>query len=419
MCHQLADEFGGCGHDVKHTIKCPKMAQTANTCDPFASITIDKHDDAICFDCQDEVDVLCQFEQADEDFKAAVDPMAGPKLFFKEYIQWEKCGHRSHLRWTDIERDRGHQEYIIISELGQCFGCASVPAHQLKRMKLGPDPWGFNFDNIEGVPGSSSTPGAEQSGHPALSSSTSSAVMALTASTRAMRFVGRSEPPSFLPHAAELPSGQAHLNEGHTDDDDPEDLYNPSPQESEDGKSQDQDAEHADATESEGELSDDPDYPRYDTSRYKNKGRQGRSNEQSRERHHHRSHHRPQSEPESEPAPEQYPDSDDDSEKELASYEALTELIDAHNAPPELAIQDYDASGYTTLSQPAIPDWSSLPAVPTVSEDLSAEARAHAARMVVRAMASQSGDVKREEGGGNGGGSESGSGTKRPWYRFK
>ncbi|KAI9873082.1 MAG: hypothetical protein M1830_000855 [Pleopsidium flavum] len=387
------------------------MAQKANTCDPFASITIDKHDDALCFTCQDEADVLSEFEQADEHVKAAVDLHARPKLFFKEYIQWEKCGHRSHLRWTDIERDPEDQEYLVVSETGQCFGCANVPAHQLKRMKLGPEPWGFSFDEIEGVPGSSSASSAEQYSHPILSSSSSSA--AVNASLT---------PPRTVLSPAEPPFRKTHLNEQHSDNDDPDNLYDASPQNSEYDESPDHTAAgNTDSTESEADFSDDddddnPESPEYDTTPHKNKHRQTHPDP-------HQTHLT------SDPAPKlsakkyvpaSASDDDDNGirKEEFASHQALLELINAHDAPPELAIRDYREVGHTTLAQAAIPDWScSKGNVVSREEDFSVEARRRAARIVERAMEQQrleSTALGDQGGSGNSSGCE--NGTRKPWY---
>ncbi|KAL8721722.1 MAG: hypothetical protein Q9225_001672 [Loekoesia sp. 1 TL-2023] len=157
MCHHEVEKFA-CGHDEKHKIPCESFCDNGSCSKP--------DDDQVrenagpkctkCKDDEDETDFIQEelrkfAERESLNLSAAPtarsrDPNA-PKLYFKRCIVWTRCGHHSHPRPSDIERDEGDPEYLHVEGIGNCFDCSAAPPSTIAKMKQNgdyekEDPWG-------------------------------------------------------------------------------------------------------------------------------------------------------------------------------------------------------------------------------------------------------------------------------------
>ncbi|MCJ1424226.1 hypothetical protein MMC29_002113 [Sticta canariensis] len=165
MCQKLIEKYS-CGDDESSTFPCEDFF-TNGDCDKLEDKVID-HKSKKCRECQHLDDAL---KRIAEDASLAPEPKRGgaevidpnrPKKYYKEYIKWNKCGHLSHPKWTDIERfDDGPEIGFEIEGYGRCHGCAEADPQTLRRMQKNgelekPDPWGFMEAEPEVTAGASS-----------------------------------------------------------------------------------------------------------------------------------------------------------------------------------------------------------------------------------------------------------------------
>ncbi|KAL8707523.1 MAG: hypothetical protein Q9220_007465 [cf. Caloplaca sp. 1 TL-2023] len=98
------------------------------------------------------------------------DPNA-PQLFFQRCIVWTRCGHHSHPRPSDIERDEGDPEYLHVTGRGNCFDCSAAAPLTIALMKergdyQKEDAWGAlsRVETGEGSSGQAALPSLEEIG---------------------------------------------------------------------------------------------------------------------------------------------------------------------------------------------------------------------------------------------------------------
>ncbi|KAL9597373.1 MAG: hypothetical protein Q9219_005182 [cf. Caloplaca sp. 3 TL-2023] len=157
MCHHEVEKFA-CGHEEKHKIPCEKLFETGSCSKPEDDVIRDNAGPA-CAQCkedeeemnfiQEEIQKLAERESLDPSaapVRRAHDPNA-PKLYFKRCIVWNRCGHHSHPRPSDIERDESDPEYLHVEGLGNCFDCSAAAPSTIAKMKENgdykkEDPWG-------------------------------------------------------------------------------------------------------------------------------------------------------------------------------------------------------------------------------------------------------------------------------------
>ncbi|KAL8943434.1 MAG: hypothetical protein Q9216_001072 [Gyalolechia sp. 2 TL-2023] len=156
MCHHEIEKFT-CGHDEKHKIPCETFCESGSCSKPGGDQI---RDDAgpkcnKCKDDEDEADFIQEelrkfAERESLNTSTAPTPMSrdpnAPKLFFKRCIVWSRCGHHSHPRPSDIERDEGDPEYLHVEGLGNCFDCSAASPSIIAKMKQDgnyekEDPW--------------------------------------------------------------------------------------------------------------------------------------------------------------------------------------------------------------------------------------------------------------------------------------
>ncbi|KAL8930488.1 MAG: hypothetical protein Q9208_000672 [Pyrenodesmia sp. 3 TL-2023] len=157
MCYHEIEKFE-CGHEEKHKIPCEDVCGN-KACAKAEEDQIRSNADASCTKCKDEADET-EFIQEEmrkfaeqESLKPSAalpirtrDPNA-PRLYFKRCLVWTKCGHHSHPRPCEIERDEGDPEYLHVEGRGNCFDCSAAPASIITKMKQDgqydkEDPWG-------------------------------------------------------------------------------------------------------------------------------------------------------------------------------------------------------------------------------------------------------------------------------------
>ncbi|KAL8907050.1 MAG: hypothetical protein Q9207_001662 [Kuettlingeria erythrocarpa] len=169
MCYHEIEKFD-CGHEEKHKIPCEDVCES-KSCAKAEEDQIRDHADTSCTKCKHAAD---EAEFIQEELRKFVereslnpttpsptktrDPNA-PKLYFKRCLVWTKCGHHSHPRPSDIERDEGDPEYMHVEGRGNCFDCSAAPTSTIVKMKQDgqyntEDPWGA-MTRVEIAEGSS------------------------------------------------------------------------------------------------------------------------------------------------------------------------------------------------------------------------------------------------------------------------
>ncbi|KAI4139014.1 MAG: hypothetical protein LQ341_004403 [Variospora aurantia] len=150
-------ETFACGHEEKHKIPCEEV------CDNKSCTEAEEDQSRVitakCTTCKDEEDeaefILEELQKFVE--RESLDPSAAVptrirdpsalKLYFKRCLVWSKCGHHSHPRSSDIERDMDEPEFLYVEGIGNCFDCSAAPSSTIHKMKQSgdyskEDPWG-------------------------------------------------------------------------------------------------------------------------------------------------------------------------------------------------------------------------------------------------------------------------------------
>lgn len=157
MCYHEVENFA-CGHDEKHKIPCETFCETGN-CDKPEDDQVRDNAGPRCNKCKDDEDEVDFIQEElrkfaeQESLKPSEAPRLrsrdpnAPKLFFKRCIVWSRCGHHSHPRPSDIERDAEDPEYLHVEGLGNCFDCSAATPSVIAKMKQNgeyekEDPWG-------------------------------------------------------------------------------------------------------------------------------------------------------------------------------------------------------------------------------------------------------------------------------------
>ncbi|KAI4173324.1 MAG: hypothetical protein LQ343_003035 [Gyalolechia ehrenbergii] len=157
MCHFEVEKFS-CGHDEKHKIPCETFCESGS-CSKPEDDQIRNNAGPKCNKCKDDEDEADYIQEElrkfaeQESLNPSMTPMVrsrdpnAPQLFFKRCIVWTRCGHHSHSRPSDIERDEGDPEYLHVEGLGNCFDCSAASPSIIAEMKQNgdyekEDPWG-------------------------------------------------------------------------------------------------------------------------------------------------------------------------------------------------------------------------------------------------------------------------------------
>ncbi|KAL8950444.1 MAG: hypothetical protein Q9222_003512 [Ikaeria aurantiellina] len=167
MCYHEVEKYD-CGHEEKHLIPCEALCEAGSCKKPEE----DHQNDAgpKCVRCKEDTD---EAEYMEEELRKlamqeSLQPSAAPprtrdpnapKLYFKRCIVWTRCGHHSHPRSSDIERDEADPEYLHVEGRGNCFECSAAAPSTIALMKergnyQKEDPWGA-MSRVEVAEGSS------------------------------------------------------------------------------------------------------------------------------------------------------------------------------------------------------------------------------------------------------------------------
>ncbi|MCJ1228776.1 hypothetical protein MMC12_005439 [Toensbergia leucococca] len=158
MCRNIIENYAGCGCTESSPLPCVGFLDSdSGTCPAPEKDVIHNHPEH-CRDCKSLQEAFAQINSdsslAPVPQTSSQDPTA-PKLFFKERIHWPHCGHYSHPRYTDFERNADDPEYgITLTGIGSCHKCSEAPPSLLAEMKRSgklaqEDPWGAMSDEPE------------------------------------------------------------------------------------------------------------------------------------------------------------------------------------------------------------------------------------------------------------------------------
>ncbi|KAL8872799.1 MAG: hypothetical protein Q9174_001630 [Haloplaca sp. 1 TL-2023] len=165
MCYSEVEKFG-CGHEQKSSIPCEAFCETG-ACKKLEENRVRDDVGPKCLECKHEEAEQENFEKQMAQFgiqeslqpsttPARVHDPSAPKLYFKRCIVWSRCGHHSHPRPSDIEREADWPEYMPVEGIGHCFKCSAAPQYVIDDMKQNgeyekEDPWGAMTEEDPGT----------------------------------------------------------------------------------------------------------------------------------------------------------------------------------------------------------------------------------------------------------------------------